>query len=281
MNNYSEINKVFTRNSLRKLIDVGTSVSYENCIEKFIEPTSSLKNNDIIKILYDILKKKYRNEYYYKNTLFNKLLIGKHSLNTASAISELPIYKSKADFILVNDKSEVFEIKTELDTLDRLPLQIEDYYKVFPLVSVLTSETNYYKIYKLFKGSNIGIKVLTHRNTISTKKEPVLNFNQLDSVAMFKVLRKKEYEHLIIAKFGSLPQVNQFDYYKECLNLIVSIPVRELQVEINNILRNRVTTNIKLFNSVVPIELKSLTYFSNFSEDDLKKLNNFLKNEWR
>lgn len=281
LNNYSEINKVFTRSSLKNLIEEGTSESYENCIEQFVKPTRLMKNHDILQILYNVLDKNYRNEYYYKNTLLNKLLLGTHSLNTSAAISELPVRRSKADFILVNGNSEVFEIKTELDTLDRLPLQIEDYYKVFPLVSVLTSETNYYKVYQLFKGSNIGIKILTRRNTISIKKEPLPNFEQLDSISIFKVLRKSEFEHIITSKIGSLPQVNQFDYYKECMELFTTIPIRELQTELNRILKKRIIISNRLFNTIVPMELKSLAYFSNFTDDELLKMDMFLQNEWR
>ncbi|MBS4746138.1 sce7726 family protein [Bacillus safensis] len=281
MNNYSEINKVFTRNSLKKLIDFGTSKSYEYCVEQFVNSGSPIKNIDIIKTLYSVLDKNYRNEYFYKNTLFNKLLLGKHSLNTSIAISELPIHRSKADFILINGNSEVFEIKTELDKIDRLFLQIEDYYKVFPLVSVLTSDTNYYKIYKLFKESNIGIKVLTSRNTISIKKTPIPNYEKLDPTSMFKVLRKTEFEYIITKKFGYLPQVNQFDYYKECKKIFSTIPTKELQNEVNCVLKKRVLINNELFNNIIPMELKSLAYFSSLSNNDLLKMDNFLQSEWR
>ncbi|MBU5889902.1 sce7726 family protein, partial [Vibrio cholerae O1] len=77
-----------------------------------------------------------RNEYFYKNTLLNKLLLGKHSLNTTTAITEIPINKSKADFILINGKAVVYEIKTGLDSFERLESQIEDYFKAFVNVYV-------------------------------------------------------------------------------------------------------------------------------------------------
>ncbi|WP_445448389.1 sce7726 family protein [Enterococcus faecalis] len=278
---YSILNKLFTRNSLKSLIEDGTSPIYEECVTQFIKKPFELKNIDIIKELYDIMNKKYRNEYYYKNTLLNKLLLGKHSVNTTSALSELPISKSKADFILINGISEVFEIKTELDNLDRLPIQVEDYYKIFPYVSVLTSENNYYKVYQLFKGSDIGIKILTKRNTISTKKEPIFNDTSLDPTTMFKVLRKNEFESIITKKVGSLPQVNQFDYYKKCMELFITIPMKELQPELNRILKKRITINDRLFSTIVPMELKSLAYFSNFTDDELLKMDIFLQSEWR
>ena len=54
------------------------------------------KNINVIqkmKSLYNYLKKSYRNEYFYKNTMLNKLLLGRHSVNTTTALSEMPIGK--------------------------------------------------------------------------------------------------------------------------------------------------------------------------------------------
>ncbi len=61
------------------------------------------------------LSQSYRNEYFYKNTLLNKLLLGVHSINT-TALTEVPV--KYANQILFNKwKSCKHEIKTELDTL--------------------------------------------------------------------------------------------------------------------------------------------------------------------
>lgn len=98
--------------------------------------------------IYNILKTEYRNEYYYKNTLLNKLLLGVHSVNTTTALTEIPIAKSKADFVLINGKAVVYEIKTELDNLERLESQINDYFKAFDHVAVVTYNENVTAIQK-------------------------------------------------------------------------------------------------------------------------------------
>ena len=59
-------------------------------------------------------------------------------MNTTTALTEIPIAKSKADFVLINGKAVVYEIKTELDNFDRLENQINDYYKAFDHVAVVT-----------------------------------------------------------------------------------------------------------------------------------------------
>ena len=81
-------------------------------------------NEKVISDIYHYVGKSYRNEYFYKNTLLNKLIINVHRVNTTTALTEVPIAKSKADFIMINGKAVVYEIKTELDSFDRLENQI-------------------------------------------------------------------------------------------------------------------------------------------------------------
>ena len=136
------LNKVFTKNTLNKWISLEKSDIYAITIKRFVKDAEGKTNKELISDIYTKMKTDYRNEYYYKNTLLNKLLIGKHSVNTTSALTEVNINKSKADFVLINGKAVVYEIKTELDNLDRLECQIMDYYKAFNHVAVLTYEKN-------------------------------------------------------------------------------------------------------------------------------------------
>lgn len=118
------------------------------------------------------------------------MLLGRHSLNTTTALSEVPVNKSKADFILINGKTTVYEIKTGLDTFERLDSQINDYYKAFNHVCVVTCESNYEKISEVLKDTKIGICILTDRNTISTRKEPIEDNSNLDHAIIFKNIGK-------------------------------------------------------------------------------------------
>ena len=47
------------------------------------------------------MKNNYRNEYFIRILLLNKLLLGVHSVNTTTALTEVAIAKSKADFVLI------------------------------------------------------------------------------------------------------------------------------------------------------------------------------------
>ena len=50
----------------------------------------------------------------------------------------------------------VYEIKTDLDTFDRLETQIRDYFKAFNHVCVVTSEHQFSHACELLKNTNVG-----------------------------------------------------------------------------------------------------------------------------
>ncbi|MNW70667.1 hypothetical protein D3C74_500770 [compost metagenome] len=52
---------------------------------------------------------------------------------------------------------------------------MNDYYKAFDNVCVITSDSYYNDVLGLLKDTSVGICTLTSRKTISTKKEPEPN----------------------------------------------------------------------------------------------------------
>ncbi|MDO7266246.1 sce7726 family protein [Shouchella clausii] len=281
-NNNTILNRFFTRRVLKDLINNEVVSVYNSCINRYVSlPHNNFNNRDFVSAIYQFLNSNYRNEYFYKNTLFNKILIGNHSLNTTVALSEIPVNKSKADFILINGKATVYEIKTQLDTFDRLKCQVMDYYRAFDRVIVLTSEENYDKLELLLRGSTVGINVLTKRNTISVRKKPIVNRDYLDHSTIFKILRKNEFENIIKKFHGFLPETVPVSYYKECMKLFLSIEIDLLYPEVLRELKKRNIGEKEEFKKVVPYELKSLVYFSGFKKQDYEKLYFFLNECWR
>lgn len=107
MKNYNSFNRIFTKNTINNLLDNYDYNIYTNVAKKYINNSALSNNKEIISNIYYYMLKYYRNEYIYKNTLFNKLVMGKHSLNTTTALTEIKIENSKADFILINGKAVV------------------------------------------------------------------------------------------------------------------------------------------------------------------------------
>ena len=105
------LNRFFTRNTFKQVIDDGESPAYIAAMRRYIVEPTRKTNKECISEIYQYLKKEYQNEYYYKNTLLNKLLLGVHSPHTTTALTEVPVGNSKADFILINGKAVVYEIK--------------------------------------------------------------------------------------------------------------------------------------------------------------------------
>ncbi|WP_273853116.1 sce7726 family protein [Guptibacillus spartinae] len=280
MSNNMLLNRLFTRNIFMDLINENDNSLYSTCVERYVNNITSTKNRALISEIYNYLKKEYRNEYYYKNTLLNKLLLGRHSLNTTTALSEIPINKSKADFVLINGKATVYEIKTELDTFDRLDSQLHDYYKAFNNVCVVTSESNYQKAKRMLEDTNVGICILTDRNTISTRQKPQEDNSKLDHTVLFKVLRKYEFENILLSHYGKLPVTSQVKYYKTCYKMFASIEIDLAYRYVIQQLKQRGFIEIDEYKSV-PYELKFMVYFSKYRKNDYLKLNNFLIKHWR
>ncbi|MCD2346853.1 sce7726 family protein [Clostridium guangxiense] len=274
------LKRLFTKNTINNLIKNRKNDTFTYAINRYLNETKAKKYNDLISKIYKLSGKQYRMEYFYKNTLLNKLLLGKHSLKTTTALTELAIGKSKADFVMINGKGIVYEIKTELDTLERLENQIQDYYKVFKYVCVVTCEEHYEKLREKLLDTKVGIYILTKRNTISVKKEPEEEESFLDKKVIFKVLRKKEYEKIIFNNIGYLPETSQFKYYNECYKLFEEISIEVIHKSMLDELKKRINIDIQDYKNYVPYELKFLIYFSQYKKKDYQNLKIFLQSEF-
>ena len=278
-NNNIILNRVFTQNTFIDLLTEQFNSTYSEVIKRYIEDLETKSNRLLISEIYRIMTQSYRNEYVYKNTLLNKLLIAKHSLKTTTALTEIPINKSKADFVLINGKAIVYEIKTELDSFDRLESQLSDYYKAFDHVCVVTCEDNFKKLEGLLKDSPVGIYILTKHNKLSPRKEPFRDYSKLDSKIMFKILRKPEFEDIIKTYYGQLPTVSQVNHYNQCYKLFKNIDTEVAYQFMLKALKKRAIIEIEEYRDI-PYELKFLTYFAKYKKSDYRRLNDFLNNEF-
>ena len=260
INKMNSLNRIFTRNMLRLFIDGKENEVYSAVIRRYINNTEQKNNQQLISEIYSILKKNYRNEYFYKNTLLNKLLLGVHSVNTTTALTEVAIAKSKADFVLINGKAVVYEIKTELDNLERLNSQLEDYYKAFDHVAVVTYEKNLLQLQKIleFVDKPVGIYVLRRNGSLGMIREPGMYRESLDK------------------EIGELPQVTQFKYYSACKEEFFKIPIEESYIEVLKVLKERMQIVKEEFVKV-PYELRFLAYFMDLKIEDYQKLEYFLE----
>ena len=266
---------------LRHFIDGERDTAYLAVVRRYTRNTEQKTNRELISEIYCELKNNYRNEYFYKNTLLNKLLLGVHSVNTTTALTEVSIAKSKADFVLINGKAVVYEIKTELDNLERLSSQIDDYYKAFDHVAVVTYEKNLQHLQKVLAGIDrpVGIYVLRKNGKLGTIRKPQKYVKDLNKETIFKLLRKGEYEEILTLWYGYLPEVTQFKYYTSCKKMFMQIPIDESYVRVLEILKRRMQIEKEEFVKI-PYELKFLVYFMELKHNDYQKLELFLDDQY-
>jgi hypothetical protein len=207
--------------------------------------------------------------------------LGKHSVNTTTALTQLPIEKAKADFILINGKAVVYEIKTELDSFARLENQLLNYYKAFDHVCVVTSPDKYETLNKQLKNKNVGIYILSKQNRLQVKRKPQTFNHYITHSSLFKILRKKEFETIILDYYGKLPTAKPVFYYAACYEEFAKIPLDTAYTKFLRELKKRSNNLNKEEFKKVPYELKSMIYFSEPSKDQYNQLSNFLNSKYQ
>lgn len=286
-NNSRAINRVFTRNVMKDLLSTGKNEIFDYVVCRYVDDPVNKTHGDLFSEIYAHLGKEQRNEYYYMNTLLNKLLVGIHSVNTTMALSQVRIGQHIADFVMINGEGRVYEIKSDLDNFDRLHEQLSDYFRAFSKVSVLSSINEYERMERILDGLGdmgkaVGIYVMNDNNlwfNSKSRREPKEFSDKLDHSCIFKLLRKNEYENVLSGYWGEIPQATPAFHFKACLEQFKKIPILKVQdlsfQELKK--RNRITKPV--FDSVQS-ELKSVVYFSDLSHK-VTDINQLLKSNYR
>lgn len=277
------VSPVLSNSSFNKIIKKDEFEYVQKRVEKYLSFNKGISlntYNDFFEHLYNSMVKNYRNEFIYKNEIINKILLGKHSLNTTTVFNEFRIGKSIADLVMLNGTSIVYEIKTEYDSPDRLFSQIKEYRKSFLKVIIVTHhsvESKYRLFLKKYDLKNIGLTVLTPKNTLSVVIKPTEDLNFLNIAYMFKCLRKNEYSDLIKKYFGYRPNVPNTKFFKICLSLAEKMEEKDFHDLMFYYLKKRTIKEKKIVSSPeIPFFLKHISICSNFQKKDLIKLNLFL-----
>lgn len=270
------INKIFTVPYFDRMISENSvPESFSKCVKRYIK-TENATIGEAISEIYHFMDCEYRNEYYYKNTILNQLLIKKHDLYNTAALTELPIGASKADFIMINGRGVVYEIKTDLDNLLRLENQIKDYYKVFSYVYVVVGNKQLSHVKEFLKDQKVGIYELTSSGKLICRKKAFYNKENLSYEAMFQVLRKAEFESILLKHFHKLPEVNSFQYYRECQKWLKRVNIITLQKDVMKCLKTRTLMLIESkLEEKVPYELRFYAYFSKKINSDYQEIDTF------
>ncbi|PCD85416.1 sce7726 family protein [Vibrio mediterranei] len=271
--NAREASKLFNSSKLSALAD-GDLSFVKKVAQEFLDLQSCQFN--VLKTYetaYQRLSKEYRAEYYFKNTIANKVLLGRHSLNTAAMLSEFRVGRSKADCVVVNGKSTCYEIKSEFDNLNRLEEQLKDYLRLFDEVYVVCSGKHLGLVLDEID-ERVGVIELTRRNSLSTKREAVQRTHNIDVELMIKSLRKDEY-CLLVDKVGEVvPNVPNSRLMSSCLEVLKSVDPSIIATCFIDVLKEKRFNDANLINALPKMLVNAaISYqFTKSQTDSLKRI---------
>ena len=204
------ISRLFSSSVIREMARKGKSPLFARLASQSLlhnslpayEPVYSL-----FEAAFSLLKREgHRHEYIYKAALMHKILLGKHSLQTASMLNEFRVCECKADLAILNGTATVYEVKSERDSLSRLERQIAAYTKVFGQVYVIAAEGHIDAVMGSIS-EDIGILQLTRRHQISTLRDAADRRDDTSPVAIFDSIRTDEARAILLSQGVSIPIV--------------------------------------------------------------------------
>jgi hypothetical protein len=204
------ISRLFSSSVFREMAAKSRSALFAKLFKEstLAESCASLKRvGDAFEAAFDILRTiGFRDEYIYKTALTRKVLLGTHSLRTASMMTEFRVEDCKADLVILNGTATVYEIKSERDSLTRLEKQIEAYKKVFASVVVIAGENHVDSVLDS-TSSDVGVMQLSKRYQISILRNARERPDRICPIAVFETLRTNEAK-MILEQLGvSVPAV--------------------------------------------------------------------------
>ena len=227
-------------------------------------------------ILARLTSKKYRYEYIYKSAITHKVLLGKHSLNTAVLLNEFRVGDCKADCVVINATSNVYEIKSERDSLCRLEKQISAYQSVFANVNVITGGNHLNSVLKSMPDS-VGVQLLNDQHQISTEREPKEFFRNIKAECIFDSIRLSE-SKMILKNLGfeipNVPNTKAYSTYKSLFKKLSHEIAHEQMVKV--LKKTRDQSKHSDFLESLPISMIPIALHTRLSRCDQNQLLNSL-----
>lgn len=258
------IARIFSAAVFHELLKKGQSPTFARLInEAGLEiSNSSCSVGQFFDGAFSLLKQKvYRNEYAYKSAVAQKILLGAHSLKTASLVGEFRVGGNKADLVMFNGTSTAYEIKSERDKLDRLGAQVVSYGEVFSSVTVLCAEKHLDAVFNIVPGY-VGVSVLTDRFQISNIRKSVEDPERTRSSSILDAVTRKE-AVMILERIGlSAPDVPNTQMHGALKSIFEHLPsgkVHDEMVRVLKITRNLAGLAESVNNLPVSLRLFALT----------------------
>lgn len=272
--------RLFSASVLQELGRMGKSplfsrLARETGLNSRLAPTSTVAN--VFEAAFATLKSSSRrDEYIYKAALTHRVLLGKHSLRTASMLSEFRIGGCKADIVILNGTATVYEIKSERDSLTRLGNQIQTYRKVFAKVNVIAAE-RFVEDILLQTDDEVGVLMLNGRSQIKTIREAKDGASQICPLMLFDSLRTVEAMETVSALGINIPEVPNTVIRRELRELFSQLKPEKLhQAAVRVLKESRSQLTLRDHIAGLPPSLAAATLTTSLTQSERRSLTNAL-----
>jgi hypothetical protein len=192
---------------------------------------------DLFDAAFGVLRQRdHRHEYIYKAALTHRVLLGTHSLRTAALLTEFRVGDCKADVVILNGTSTVYEIKSERDRLHRLEKQVNAYRAVFAQVNVVVGENHLARVLALVP-EDVGVLVLTDRFQLSTVRPARASIDRISPAAVFDSLRRNEARQILERCGRRIPELPNTRMTQALRSLFVELSAEEVHDGFVTVLR--------------------------------------------
>jgi len=255
------ISRLFSSSVIREMARKGKSPIFARLASKSFLVDSRTEKQQVSSIFdkaFALLEREgFRHEYVYKAALTHKILLGRHSLQTASMLNEFRVGQCKADLVILNGTSTVYEVKSERDSLARLERQIAAYRTVFARVYVIAAEKHVTAVIEAVP-RDVGVMRLNSRYQISTLREAVDRADFTSPSAIFESIRTLEARLILKARGISLPIVPNTQLHSALRELFIRLSPRDAHDGMVQVLRK--TRNLLRLSALVaqlPVSLQT------------------------
>jgi hypothetical protein len=226
----ASVSRLFASSVIREMARKGKSPLLARLMSES-RLLASFSAKDRVYSLFDaafsLLKREgFRHEYIYKTALTHKILLGKHSLQTASMLNEFRVGDCKADLAILNGTATVYEVKSERDSLSRLERQVTAYAKVFARVYVIAAESHVDDVMALVP-EDVGVLCLNSRYHISTLREASDRPERTSPAEIFDSIRTQEARMILRSRGISIPDVPNTALNSALRELFIKLEPRE------------------------------------------------------
>ncbi len=214
----------------------------------------------------------HRDEYVYRSAITQKLLLGRHSLRTAAVIHEMRAGSSKADVVVLNGTSTAYEIKSERDSLARLPSQLASYRRVFAAVSVVTSPRRYREVLAGIP-DDVGLLVLSDVYTIQVVKEAPVLPQRTSPLEILQVLRSSEATAILQGLGFKVPKVPNTQMHSELKTQFAKLDPIDAHDQMVRVLRTtRSQSNLAGYVESLPTSLRAAMLAANMNQQGRERV---------